>query len=272
MWIMKKLLCFIALCLLLSGCTRPDDIIENKNINPDEIPSDVVLYASLVLKEKTGFYYIGTGLEINNLSDEGKVLDYVSYVYPVYEDDSLVCLIIHHEGLEELLSKDMIRTTLDPDEQYLLIRNNGRLVKIEEEGETVLGGEPNMKIDERVTSKVRKRIKKTNDLGKEKVLIKSEKTVTDPRTGKNYSSSRIVVKFTDGESDSNVAEFEQFCQGKLRSRIKSAGIYVFEVEPASFKRLSLLADQAMKLDYVTSASLDEQKDMDPSGGTVLPDR
>ena len=272
MSLMKRLLCFIALCLLLGGCTRPDDVIENRNMDPDEIPSDVVLYASLILGERTGFYYMGTGVEINNLSDEGKVLDYVSYVYPVYEDDRLACLIIHTGGLEELISRDMVRTTLETNEKYLLIRNNGRLVKIDEEGVYVMGGEPSVKIDERVTAKVRKKIKKTNDLGKDRMLIKSEKTVTDPQTGKKYSSSRIVVKFTDGESDSKVSQFEQFCNGKLRSQIKSAGIYVFEIEPASFKRLTLLADNAEKLDYVESAVLDERKDMTPSGGAVLPER
>lgn len=270
--LMKKLLLFIVLCLLLSGCNRPDDTIENRNVSPEEIPSDIVLYASVILAERTGFYYLGTGVAINNISDEGKVLDYTSYIYPLYDDDRLAALIIHTEGLEELISRDMIRTTLSADERYLLVRNNGMLVKISEEGESVIAGEPNIDIDERVIIKVRKRIKKTNDLGKERLLIKSENTVTDPQSGKKYSSSRIVVKFTDGESDSKVTEFEEFCKGKLRSSIKSAGIYVFEIEPSSFKRLTMLVEEAMKLDYVSSAALDEQKDMDPSGSTILPDR
>ena len=257
---MKKLLRLIALCLLLSGCTGANDVIENRNIDTDEIPPEVISYASGILTENIGFYYIGTGIIVDNLSDEGEILDFKTMVYPVYDDDKLYRLILTTGEEGELLSYDMVRTTLNTDEQYLLIRNNGRLVKVSKEGEYVIGGEQNVKIDKRVIKKARKSISKTNDLGKDRRLLKSENEVTDPSTGIRYSSSRIVVKFTEGDSDSKVSLFEEFCGGKLRLQVKSAGIYVFTVEPASYKKLSVLVKSAMELDYVESAFLDEVKD------------
>ena len=271
---MKKLLLFIALWLLLSGCTGPQETIENTYISPEEIPSEVISYASGILTEYEGFYYIGTGVTIDNLSDEGEILDFKTTVYPVYDDEYLMYLIINTGEEGELFSRGIIRTTLDIDEKYLLIRNNGTLVKVSEEGEYVISGEKDIKIDDRVRKKTRKSLKKTNDLGKDRKLIKSENEVIDPQTGKKYSSSRIAVKFTGGDSDSKVSLFEEFCGGKLRSQITSAGIYVFTVEPASYKKLTAMVKKAAELDYVDSAFLDEVKDMDPSvtPGTEVSDR
>ena len=266
---MKKLLRLLALCVLLSGCTQAKDVLENRNISFDEIPSEVISYASGILSEKEGFYYIGTGITVDNLSDEGEMLDIKSEVFPVYEDDRLFCLIIVTGEETELLSKDLIRTALEADEKYLLVRNNGRLVKVSKEGEFVIAGEQNVTIDKRVIKKARRSIRKTNDLGKNRSLIKSVNEVTDPSTGKRYSSSRIVVKFTEGDSDSKISFFEEFCGGKLRSQVRSAGLYVFTVEPASYKRLSALVKSAMELDYVDSAFLDEVKDATSSAVTGM---
>jgi hypothetical protein len=260
--------------VLLSGCTGTKEVIENRNIDIDEIPSWVISHASGILSENEGFYYIGTGITVDNLSDDGEILDFKTTVYPVYEDDRLYRLIIVTGEESELFSFDMVRTTLNTDEKYLLIRNNGRLIKISEEGESVIGGEQNVSISDKVIKKARKSIRKTNDLGRKRSLIKSVNEVTDPSTGKRYSSSRIVIKFTEGDSDSKVSLFEEFCGGKLRSQVKSAGLYVFTVEPASYRRLSALIKSAVELDYVESAFLDEVKDMNPvsTSGMQVSDR
>lgn len=265
---MRKLLRFIALCLLFSGCTAQIKTIENSKIDPDDIPSVVLLYAKIVLTEKQGFLYIGTGVTINNLSDEGKILDYTSDVYPLYDDDRLIALIVETEGFDELYSRGLDSISIDNDEIYMLIRNNGMLVKVSEDSVSVISGYPGIEIDERVVKKVRKSLTNTNDIGKDRKLIKYENDVTDPVTGRKYSSSRLVVKFTDDENDSMISDFEQFCNGKLSSHLKSAGLYVFTIEPSSYRRLGLLIRDAMELDYVKNVSLDEQRDMNPD---VKPD-
>ena len=106
--------------------------------------------------------------------------------------------------------------------------------------------------------KIQKLKLKKNNLGTHVISLTGPGMNTDGN-GNYYSNRRIVVKFTEGDIERKVADFEAFCNGKLKSTVKSSGAYVFLVEQRSYLEMKQLVEQANALDYVSSAFMDEAK-------------
>ena len=261
--VMKKILVLVLAVMLLAGCQQQKTVIVNKILNVTEVSSEVFNTAEKSIEEE-GFFYLGTGIKAAEVSDEGDVSEGSYDVYPVYLDDEYYGLLVNNAGNVSVVKTD-IGNTLGT-----IISNNGNVYNVNEEGADLILGDRNRKLDDSILNKIElKNISKEN-FGRERKLLKGSNTVTDFSTGIQYSSKRIIVQFTDGDTEKKIADFEKFCQGKMTASIKSIGSYTFEIEPSSFKKLSLLVEKALELDYVSNAHLDEVKKADSSSGGVKP--
>jgi len=253
---MKKLITLMVFCILLAGCTAKKPVVTNEKLSIEAIPSEVFDFALSKFSDDS-FYYIGSGITVADLSDDGKVISNDLSLYPVYDNEEIHAIILN--GSEMVYIND-----LNVDEQQirngLVIVNNGNAYLINEGEEAIPVRIKSDKFNKKVLEKFELRKNINNEFGNERKLLKGSNTVTDPETGRKYSSSRLVVKFTEGDTDKKIADFEEFCQGKLKSTIKSIGLYVFEIEASNIKRLKYLVDQALQLDYVEDAHLDEQRE------------
>ncbi|MBQ3383947.1 MAG: hypothetical protein IJG59_01885 [Erysipelotrichaceae bacterium] len=255
---MKKLIIFMIFCIFLTGCTAKKPVVTNKNLSIEEMPSEIFDFALSKLPDDS-FYYIGSGITVTDVSDDGKVTSNDLALYPVYENEDIYAMVL--KGSEMVYIDDL---NVDEGQMRngLVIANNENVFLINDGEEAIAVRVKSDKFNKKILEKIELSKNLKNEFGNERKLLKSSNTVTDPETGRKYSSSRLVVKFTDGDSDKKIADFEEFCHGKLKSTIKSIGLYVFEIEASNIKRLKYLVDQALQFDYVEAVHLDEHKNMD----------
>ena len=266
---MKKLL-IIIFCLLITGCTAQKPVITNDNLNVEETPSEVFEFALSQLSEDE-FYYIGSGITVTEISDEGKVVSSDLALYPVYAEEEM-CAMVLRDSEQDLVFISDLNVYDRLIKNGLVIVNNGNAYLISEGGETMPVRKKADSFDKKILEKIELQRNNSNAFGDERRLLKSGSTVTDPETGRKYSSSRLVVKFTEGDTDKKIADFEEFCGGKLRSKIKSIGIYVFEIEASDYTRLNYLVNQIKRLEYVEDVHLDEQNDPNSASVTGTVDK
>ena len=259
---MKKNLILICLLLVLSACGSEKTLVLNKNIDAENISSVVFKQAKEHVSNREGFYYIGNGVTVPEITAEGKTTDAVTALYPIYGDNVLVSLLIEAPDGSISFEDDTELTVFN--DNVMIVSYEDSLFMIDEGGEIVIAGDKTKKLDNRIIEMLIKDGRSDNALGKKRKLIKWDNVVTDISTGLQYSSSRIVVVFEEGDREKMVSDFAEFCGGTLKSSIKSIGQYTFEVEPSSYLRLKELVDKAMELDYVKTAHLDEQKQKNSS--------
>lgn len=243
-------------CILLTGCTVKKPVVTNEKLSVEEIPSEVFSFALSKLPDDS-FYYIGSGITVTDVSNDGKVIRNDLALYPIYENEKMRAMVLKGS---EMVYIDDLNVDEEKIKNCLVIVNNENVFLINDGGEAIAVRVKSDKFNKKVLEKFELRINKNNEFGNDRRLLKGSNTVTDPDTGRKYSSSRLVVKFTEGDTDKKIADFEEFCQGKLKSTIKSIGLYVFEIEASNIKRLKYLVDQALQLDYIEDAHLDEQRE------------
>lgn len=233
-------------------------IITNENLSADKANSEVFDFVLTNLSEDRS-YYVGSGITVTELSDEGKVLSSNLALYPVYADDELYAMVLK-DSAQKLTYIDDLNVDDKQIRNGLVIVNNGNTYLINESGEAMPLRKKSDSFKKEILEKIELRKNESNDFGDNRIMIKEGSSVVDPSSGRKYSSTRLVVKFTEGDIEKKISNFEEFCSGKLKRTIKSAGIYVFEIESSDFTKLSSLINQAKQLDYVQDIQLDEQRE------------
>ena len=255
----------ICLLLVLSACGVEKTLILNKNMDTENVSSDVLNAANEHVLTNEGLYYLGSGISVPEVTAEGTLTDNNSNLYPLYMDDELISYI--KENADGTVSFMDNAEEINLNDNSFVIECEGNTYVIDEGGDMVIAGDKTKKLDKKIIEKLVKDTKSDAKPGLNKRLVKWDNVVIDSKTGIRYSSNRLVVVFEEGDKDKMVSDFAEFCNGKLKASIKSIGQYTFEVEPSSYLKLSKLAEKAMQLDYVKSAHLDEQKDQNSSSSS-----
>lgn len=266
---MKRILFLICLLLVLSACGVEKTLILNKNMDTENISSEVLNAANEHVFTNEGFYYLGSGISVPEVTSDGSLTDKTINLYPLYLDDEFVSYIKENADGEINFMDDA--EEVEFKDNSFVIDCEGNVYVIDESGDTVIAGDKTKRLDKKIIEKLVKDSKSDATLGLRKRLVKWDEVVTDFKTGIRYSSNRLVVVFEEGDRDKMVSDFAEFCNGKFKSSIKSIGQYTFEVEPSSYLKLNELAEKAMQLDYVKAAHLDEQKDQNSSSSSSVKD-
>ena len=274
---MKKILILIVISLMLFGCAGNDTIeVNRKAIVFFETVLDDVAEAT----QGQGKRYLGTGIVMSRFVD-GFIEGSGREIYPLFEGDHLVMLIVFdHDNYFNIIDEDALSAVennlgksvsyVDRDPDIILVTGNSMNV--------IYGDNNCLKMFSRSEEEAMKklqRIKMINPLGERKVRlydhISDGHLVTDPDTGKQYSNSRLVVRFAEGNTESYIKEFSEYCQGKLKSQ--NGDLYVFEVAPASYTVLMNLIQMSKDtFKYVQDVFLDEANVpyIDPGKGSTSP--
>ena len=272
---MKKILILLLILLILSGCAVNDTIeVNRKAIVFFETVLDDVAEAT----QGQGKRYLGTGIVMSRFVD-GYIEGSGREIYPLFEGDHLVMLIVFdHDNYFNITDEEALSAVennlgksvsyVDRDPNIILVTGNSMNV--------IYGDNNCLKMFSRSEEEAMKklqRIKMINPLGERKVRlydhISDGHLVTDPDTGKQYSNSRLVVRFAEGNTESYIKEFSDYCQGKLKSQ--NGDLYVFEVTPASYTVLMNLIQMSKDtFKYVQDVFLDEANVpyVDPGNGST----
>lgn len=266
---MRKILVIIMAVLLLAGCTQDNTIVtENRAVN--SFPEEILDFAC-ELTEGHGERYIGTGVAVSVYADMC-IPDTGPVLYPVFENDILVLVLMHEHGDISVLDCDLaaMESYLGSEVSYVEVEGNIYLVT-DNDIYFISGnlGYELKEVEERVMKKLQK-IQGINPMGRRRIRlydnISDGNTVTDPETGISYSNSRLVVRFREGDTDKMVQEFAEYCQGTLRTSV--GGMHVFEVKPSSYTVLMSFIDRAMEtFDYIEDIILDRV--IDPLDDPVI---
>ncbi len=259
---MKKILILLLILFMLSGCAANDIIEKNRK---EVVSFETVLDDVAEATQGQGERYLGTGIVMSRFVD-GFIECSGRVIYPLFEGDHIVMLIVYDydkyfnitdeealSAVENNLGKSVSYVDRDPD--IILVTGNSMNV--------IYGDNNCLKMFSRLeeeTMKKLQRIKMINPLGERKVRlydhISDGHLVTDPDTGRQYSNSRLVVRFAEGNTGSYIKEFSDYCQGKLKSQ--NGDLYVFEVTPASYTVLMNLIQMSKDtFKYVQDVFLDE---------------
>ena len=98
-----------------------------------------------------------------------------------------------------------------------------------------------------------------NEFGKNRETLQIVWSKQEGDDGREYAGDRIVIRFTEGDIENKIKDYEAFCEGKLRYEL-SGGICVFDLGDITEKRLNWLLTASKDLDYVLDASLDGKND------------
>jgi hypothetical protein len=215
---LMAILLISAVCLSGCGAQAPQSYCPNDSVDPH---SDEILQMTEDLPlEPESNYYLGTGIRINEMDEKGSMFPSENgKLYPVYRENELVGLLLC-EGNTEFLTdrKTLEQFSERADKKYCLFRIGNEICLADETGVTILSGNDNSFLTEQ-QKKALETLQETdmedNPMGSECVQIRTaapvSTTLYDPSTGRNYSSSRIAVRFTEGDEENKIQQYEEFC-------------------------------------------------------------
>lgn len=258
---MKKTVCVLLLLLLLVSCgKREEAVIIIGNAPVEEIPEEVLRFSYEHMKEE-GAYELGTGIAVIEMTDKGIVPSEDTFLFPLFCDGELeqMILLVGEDCYEEEMDRGMDALIGTP---FFAVKSGQDVCLITKEEVSPLFDSDCRQIENREEVKMLQEGEPMiSPLGRNRTLIRrgsgEKQNVTDPETGISYSSSRIVITFTEGDREEKIRRYERFCNGSLRSEM----LCVFSFESLSYEALNALREDSMKLDYVKSASLDRQSDV-----------
>ena len=240
------LLLFIVLCACTgdAGAFRNEDAV----LHYDKAKEDSVILIEQQYEE--GDYEIGDGIQTIQLEDgEG------SEIFPLYQGGKLLFLLIEPSGV--IWDDSSAKEWFDSNDMFTAVESEGDILLISEDEVLVLGSGDSSaysKQEEKMIRKIQKQKPEPNGFGKNRENL----SIVWPREesdGREYAKDRIVIKFTEGDLENKIRDYETFCEGKLRYQL-SGGICVFDLGEISEKRLNWLLSASRDLDYVADASLD----------------
>ncbi len=266
---LMAILLISAVCLCGCGAQAPQSYCPNDPVNPQ--PDEILQMTEDLPLEPESNYYLGTGIRINEMDERGGMFPSENdKLYPVYREEELVGLLLCEENTEFLKDEKMlVRFAERADKKYCVFRIGDEICLADESGFTIVSGCDTIsfsKEQEKALEVLRKTVMEDNPMGSERILIQpaapASTTLYDPSTGRNYSSSRIAVRFTEGDEENKILQYEEFCGGKLHGKVRSAGVYTFSFAPKSnIKQLNALLRKTLELDYIEDAWLEEAKGM-----------
>ena len=234
----------------------------DKNLEVREIP-EAVTDAAIEYASDDADYALGTGVYAAASTEEGILYSEDIEVFPLFRDETLEALLIGRESFTAVNDEALIREVgplLGTDFMFvatgpatLACVNAEKIVVVcREEGRS----DPS---ENRMLQWLQEKEMKNNPLGNKMwpVPTKSDRSeVTDPESGKSYSSSRIVVTLKES-SDETVREIEEKLGVTLFRKQSQGKVCVFVTEsPKNFKALEALVKKAVEIENVEKAVLD----------------
>ncbi len=249
---MKKSVLLLLLFLLCAcgdtGAFRNEDAV----LYCDKAKEDSAVFVEQQYEE--GDYEIGNGIRAIQLEDvEG------SEIFPVYQGGKLLFLLIEPSGI--IWDGSSLMEWFDSNEPFTAVESDGDILLVSEDEVLILGSGDSpvySKQEEKMIRKIQKQKPEPNGFGKnrEKLSIVWPKEESD---GREYAKDRIVIKFTEGDLETKIRDYEEFCEGKVRYKF-SNNVCVFDLGDITEKRLNWLLSASKDLDYVLDASLDGKND------------
>ena len=256
--------------ICLVGCGRTHIVTVGGNEMAGRLPEKTELFLQGYDFKEEGEYYLGSGIRVNMLSEAGDEIASEELMFPVFRGDELFGLLLSGET-DTMITEQSVLSLVSSgtDGMFDMVRIGGGLYMISSGSTELITGEATDMTDQEKKSveAIRGSVTEKNRMGEEKTLFKtiqqqSPVTLYDPETGKTYSSSRIVVKFTEGDEEEKILLFEAFCGGRLHGRVRAAGRYTFTFgAKQNIKQLKALLRSAKELEYVTEAMLEEAREM-----------
>ena len=264
---LMAILLISAVCLSGCGAQAPQSYRPNDPVNPQS--DEILQMAEGLPLEPESNYYLGTGIRINEFDEKGNMVPSErGELFPVYREEVLIGLLLHEDNEEFLTDEGILMQFSErTDKAYCVFWIGSKICLADETGVTFLSGNDNISLTEQ-QKKALEVLQNTdmedNPMGSECVQIRmgapASTTLFDPVTGHNFSSSRIAVRFTEGDEENKILQYEEFCGGKLHGKVRSAGVYTFVFTPKSnIKQLNALLRKTLELDYIEDAWLEEAK-------------
>ncbi len=259
---MKKSIIVLLIILVLTGCTstpkQPEQVKVSNTIVP--LTDSVKTYAASVVSELSGEeYYLTNGIVALSVNKDAQPSNgSQTTLYPVYCNEELACIIVDATEMTFITIDSSVKSYLE--KEVALVEVEGSIYAVNSSNSVLIYGEEksdNMSILKKINSV--DYVLSLDQANADKTIIEKEITGTDNTIfvdGLEYSNSRIIVQFVEGDINSQIADFEKFCNGKLKSALDSVAIYVFTFDALDADALLDLLDDALALDYVQNAELD----------------
>jgi len=252
---MNKVLKIVCLFLLLCACSSKEAV---KNVScgilSETKATELLDGYEPVLQENE--YSVGTGIFLAKV--EGNLItDSEKKIYPVYLDEDIVFYILENGEDHQIVVSEMAADRMK-EGTFVIFEENESIYYLDEKGAIDLLNKESAASQD-IGAAIKKRNQgrfEVNPMGEEKVKIELKK-----KKETSKEKIRISVLFTDGEEEEKISKFEEFCNGKLRMMMKGSKVCVFEIDRIDTKRLNKLIGDANKLEYVKSASIDQENEL-----------
>ncbi len=250
----------LLLLIVLCACTGDAGAFRNEDavLHCDKAKEDSVILIEQQYEE--GDYEIGDGIQTIQLEDgEG------SEIFPIYQDDRLLFVLIEPSG--NIWDDPSLLEWFDSNERFTAVESKDDILFVSEDEIFVLySGDSHAysKQEEKMIRKIQKQKPEPNGFGKKKEKLSIEWPIDEEIDDREYAKDRIVIRFTEGDLETKIKEYEEFCEGKLRYQLDGC-VCVFDLGEITEKRLQWLLSASRDLDYVVDASLDGKNEQQGIG-------
>ncbi len=250
---MRKIFISLFLILSLCGCTAENktDIVPliHETAEKSTIDEDLLL-AYLSDREETHFS-ISDPIRPFDLNGVACDLE----LYSIFYEDRIISLAVHKEDVT-YVENERLLNKLNEDEYNLIIQTEEGLCLLSKDD--VVSFDEEQKISEEEMEKMeamKTRISVPNPLNKAKREFEVKKTEKQGKT------TRIVVRFTQGDEEEKAKMFEEFSGAKLLNRMNSTSLYVYQIGYDTEKALKKLIENCASLEYVEMVQIDGQSEL-----------
>ncbi|MBQ2658446.1 MAG: hypothetical protein IJF87_07770 [Erysipelotrichaceae bacterium] len=263
---MKKLLSVILLILLAACTSETVETMENEVSVVDKTTEEEIISFLAENRDTGNGFAIGTGICSVGNQDSQEIC-----IYPLYEDDRLVTLVIKDDTLRYVTDEALLNVIRE-DGMYLIVNSGPDVIYVDKETAVLLSGKEDClekKETEEMIKRIRLSIGTENPMGKQKKKLTVKKTGDDTAENGRYRNDRIIVSFKEGDVEKMISDYEAFCGGKAQSGPNTSNVYIFVFEPLNDKDLHALLDESRGLDYVSGVSLDQKHETNDISGNKV---